>query len=266
MTATAPTFAEVLDLLQEIAPLELAADWDNVGLLLAPRALRGPVKGVLLTIDLTAAVVAEAARARCPLVVSYHPPIFQPLRQLLHEDPRQQVVLAAIAAGLAVWSPHTALDAAPSGIADWLAEGVLGSAAPESLRPCGDGEFGRLVEFAKPVGLGVLLPRIKRLLGVRSLQVAGPAGARRKIRSVAMAAGSGGSVLRGQDADLWLTGELGHHDALAAAAAGVTVVVAGHSNTERGYLRLLRKRLMEPYGGALEVRVAKGDVDPFVVV
>jgi dinuclear metal center YbgI/SA1388 family protein len=266
MAATSPTLAEVVDVLHEIAPLELAATWDNVGLLLEPKQRRGRIARVLLAIDLTGPVADEAARTRADLLVAYHPPIFEPVRRLAADDPRQRALLAVLQQGLAVYAPHTALDAAPGGIADWLAEGVCGGRAPVSLRPCGDGDFGRWLELPAPVQFASLLPRIKRHLGVRSLRVARPAaGAPARVRTVALAAGAGGSVLRGERADLWLTGELSHHDALAAVAAGTTVVVGEHSNTERGYLPVLAQRLRRQFGQGLEVRIAHADRDPFAV-
>lgn len=262
---TAPSLAEVLDILHEIAPLELAAEWDNVGLLLQPNARPGRVRRVLLTIDLGDAVVAEAKRVRADLVVSYHPPIFQPLRRLRFDDGKQRTLLLAAAAGLPVYSMHTALDAAPSGLADWLVEGVLGGAVPKELRACGDGEFGRVVRLGRPLALQTLLQRLKRHLGVRHLQIARPAKRRSSVRAVAVAAGAGGSVLRGVAADVFVTGEMSHHDALAAVAAGTTVVLAGHSNTERGFLPVLRKRLRAAFGSELDVAIARSDRDPFAL-
>ncbi|MEO6595557.1 MAG: Nif3-like dinuclear metal center hexameric protein [Planctomycetota bacterium] len=261
----APAFAEVLDILHEIAPLELAAEWDNTGLLLQPRAKPGKVARVLLCIDLTDAVVGEAKAARADLVVAYHPPIFQAMKRLCHDDGKQRAVLLAIAAGLPVYSPHTALDAAPSGIADWLVQGVLGRDVPKEVRPCGDGEFGRIVELPKLLPFRTLLQRCKRHLGVRHLQVARPERARATVRSVAVAAGAGGSVLRGARADVFVTGEMSHHDALAAVAAGTSVVLAGHSNTERGFLEVLQKRLRQAFEKDLDVRLARTDSDPFVL-
>ena len=265
MKRNAPSFAEVLDILHEIAPLELAAEWDNTGLLIQPNVRAGKVARLLLTIDLTDAVVAEAKSARADLVVAYHPPIFQGLKRLRVDDGKQRAVLLAAAAGLPVYSPHTALDAAPGGIADWLAEGMFGGEPTEDLRPCGEGEFGRVVQLARPVSFAKLLLRIKKLLGVRTLQVARPAKAKSAVRSVAVAAGAGGSVLRGLQADVFVTGEMSHHDALAAVAAGTTVVLAGHSNTERGYLRVLKKRLLRAFAPDLDVRIAKSDRDPFTL-
>ena len=245
----------------------LFRSWDNVGLLLEPSRRAPPVGRVLLTVDLTEAVVAEAVRLRSDLVVSYHPPIFSGLKQLRASDARQRAVLAALAAGLFVYSPHTALDAAPGGLADWLAEGVAGKVAPKSIRPCGAGEYGRVVELSEQVGLGAMIDRIKRWLRLRDLRLAAtPAGTRQRVRTVAVAAGSGGSVLRGERADLWLTGELSHHDALAATAGGAAVLLTEHSNSERGFLRVLQQRMREGLQGALDVRIAAADRDPFAAV
>lgn len=262
----APSLAEVVDILQEIAPLELAAEWDNVGLLLQPNARPARVARALLAIDLTPAVVAEAIAARAALVVAYHPPIFQGLKRLAVDGGTQEALLRAAAAGIAVHSPHTALDAAPSGLADWLVECVLGGDAPKELRPCGDGEFGRVVALAQPLPFRTLLARCKRRFGVRTLQVARPAKGLANVRSIAVAAGAGGSVLRGADADVLVTGEMSHHDALAALAAGRSVVLAGHSNTERGFLKVLQKRLRSAFAGDLDVRIARTDRDPFVAM
>ncbi|MEZ6038554.1 MAG: Nif3-like dinuclear metal center hexameric protein [Planctomycetota bacterium] len=261
-----PSLDEVLDILHEIAPLELAADWDNVGLLLRPDLRAGKVARVVLCIDLTEAVVAEARAAKADLVVAYHPPIFKPLARLDVEDATQRRVLAAVAAGFAVYSPHTALDAAAGGLADWLLEGALGDAVPDEVRPLGDGEFGRLASLSKPLAWTGLLTRLKKLFGVRHLQVARPAKAPTQLRSLAIAAGSGGSVLRSSRADVLITGEMSHHEVLAAVAEGSSVVLAGHGNTERGFLKGLRRRLVGEFGKALDVRLSREDRDPLAVV
>ncbi len=261
-----PSLAEVTDILHEIAPLELAADWDNAGLVLQPNARPRRIARALLTIDCSVAVVGEAIAARADLIVSYHPPIFHGVKRLHADGGVQEAVLRAAAAGIAIYSPHTALDAAPNGLSDWLVECVLAGAPPKELHPCGDGEFGRMVVLGKPLPLRALLARCKRRFGVRSLQVARPARASASVRSIAVAAGAGGTVLRGVRADVLVTGEMSHHEALAALAAGRTVVLAGHSNTERGYLKVLQKRLRSAFGRDLDVRVSKADRDPFVAV
>jgi len=262
----APTLDEVLDILHEIAPLELAAEWDNVGVLLRPSQEAGEVARCMLTIDLTEAVVAEAKAFGADLVVAYHPPIFKPLSRLDAGDATQRRIISALQAGFVVYSPHTALDAAPSGLADWLINGALGDDVPEAVHVCGEGEYGRLAELQKPLSFKVLLDRLKALYGVANLQVAKPAGMSAKVRTIAVAAGAGGGVLRGASADVLVTGEMSHHEVLAAVASGTAVVLAGHSNTERGFLRILSKRLTSEFGKALQVKVAKSDRDPLAVV
>lgn len=115
------TIAQIAYTLDAIAPLELAQPWDNVGLLAGdPQA---KAKRVLLCIDLTAAVLAEAIEEGCSMIVAYHPPIFKPIARLRSDSSGTDgLVHQAIAAGLAIYSPHTALDAAPGGTNDVMAD------------------------------------------------------------------------------------------------------------------------------------------------
>ncbi len=259
--APLPPLARVLAAMGEIAPLELAAEWDNVGLLVDPRGLNKRVERVMLTIDLTDDVVAEASRARADLVIAYHPAIFRPLRRLTQGDGKERAVLNAIAAGFSVYSPHTALDGVSGGIADWLADGVLDGDTAKDRWPCGEGDFGRVVELPKAISFARLVGRVKQHLGRKHLQIARPRG-QKSIRRVAVAAGAGSSIVRDEPVDAIVTGEMSHHDALAATAAGTSVLLAGHSNTERGYLRILRRRLKKALGPQVRIEISKSDRDP----
>ena len=87
-----------------------------------------------------------------------------------------------------------------------------------------------------------------------------------QIRSVAVCAGSGGSVLRGVRADLYLTGEMSHHEVLDAVCRGTHVILCDHSNTERGFLAVVRQRLTEKLMNNVEVIVSETDRDPLEVV
>ena len=119
----ATTAAELAKALEEIAPTNLAADWDNVGLL-----VEGPAKlsieRVLICIDLTHTVLNEAIEAGVQAIVAYHPPIFGGLKRLTRRAPSQNLILRLIEAGIMVWSPHTGLDAARDGLGDWLLDGL----------------------------------------------------------------------------------------------------------------------------------------------
>ncbi len=117
--------------IEKIADPKLAQDWDNVGLLIGD-AQRN-VKNILLTIDVTAEVVAEAKRLKTDLIISYHPVIWDGLKQI-RADGATGAVYNLIKAGIAVFSIHTALDVAMGGVNDGLAE-IVGICEAE---PIGD--------------------------------------------------------------------------------------------------------------------------------
>ena len=134
--ATATIFGMLLsDLvcaLDDIAPIRNAEAWDNVGLIVGDPAQ--PVSKVMLTIDYTDAVAEEAKAAGCDAVVAYHPPIFEPLKRVTAGS----VVFDALRRGVAIYSPHTALDVVAGGTNDMLAD-VLGLPAqrtPLRLADC----------------------------------------------------------------------------------------------------------------------------------
>ncbi len=139
---------EVCQVLGAIAPPSLAAEWDNVGLLIGDAS--AAVRRLLLTIDLTEPVLREAGRLGAEMVMAYHPVIFKPVSRLTAEA--TPAAYAAAKAGLAVYCPHTALDAAPGGTNDVLAEAIgLEETAP--LEPTTRPGQSKLVVFVPPADL-----------------------------------------------------------------------------------------------------------------
>lgn len=372
----AVALSSLVQALHTIAPLELAEEWDNVGLLIDPRPAYGElsVERVLLTIDPTLAVLREAALGGVGCLVSYHPPLFRPVRRLAYAQ--EPAVFEAISHGFAIYSPHTALDAAAGGLNDWLVEAfgpgprrsLVPSAVPElnaelklvvfvpaeatdALRAAladagagligryshcsfanrGEGTFfghagavpavgeagrlerapevriemvcskralpaiaralaahhpyeepawdvyplspkfseragaGRLVEVETPTTLTEAVESVKRHLGLSQVRVA-PAEAHaagRPLKRIAVCAGSGGSLFEPlRDVDLYVTGEMRHHDVLAKLAQGASVVLCEHSNTERGYLPRLADRLRQLTDGTAEILISTSDREP----
>ena len=116
---------------EKIAPLGLAQSWDNVGLLIGDP--ERPIRNILLTIDITQAVVAEAKDLKTDLILSYHPVIWDGLKRIRPDD-KSRTVYELIRSGIAVFCIHTALDAVWGGVNDGLAE-ILGIEDP---KPIGD--------------------------------------------------------------------------------------------------------------------------------
>ncbi|OCB87045.1 hypothetical protein A7U60_g5780 [Sanghuangporus baumii] len=219
-------------------------------------------KKILLTIDLTPTVAREAIDSQSSLVIAYHPTIFRPLSSLTLSNPLQRSLLQLAQAGISVYSPHTALDSVYGGINDWLAEAFVEPNRDMSwldmnvtcLKDNNDsrGASGRLLTLPLPV------------------QVTRPyENPDRRISTIAICAGSGGSMFEGVDADLYFTGEMQHHEVLAARAKNRFVLLCGHTNTERGYLKVLRQNLLagqkaEPDLAGMEVEISKMDEHPLV--
>jgi len=117
--------------IEKLVSLELAQDWDNVGLLIGDSHRN--VKNILLTIDITREVASEAKKLKTDLIISYHPVIWDGLKKITAEGP-DSVVYDLIRSNISVFSVHTALDAAVGGVNDGLAD-IVGI---EEGQPIGD--------------------------------------------------------------------------------------------------------------------------------
>jgi len=264
--------AEVVQKLEALAPLRLAGSWDNVGLLVDPMTDK-PIEKVLVTNDLTEAVMKEAVQLKSDLIISYHPPIFRPLKRLTANSWKERIAVNCLTNRIAVFSPHTSLDAIQGGVNDWLVKPFgKGAVSPlEEVEP-GVGP-GRILQLDNKLPLKDAVSAIKTHLGMEKVRLAVGCGCedthQATVSSVAVCAGSGGSVLNtplGRKADLWLTGEMSHHEVLDAVHSGISVVLCDHSNTERGYLQsdyaeLLRKELP-----GVSIASSQSDQDPLQIV
>lgn len=124
---------------------------------------------------------------------------------------------------------------------------------------------GRLLTLVNPEPLSVLISRIKTHLKLSRVRLATPqlnSEGDPVIKSVAVCAGSGGSVLSGAKADLYLTGEMSHHEVLEATSHGVAVVLCDHTNTERGYLQTEYKDMLVEALPGVDILFSQVDSDP----
>lgn len=244
------TVQEILQELKTFAPPELACSWDNVGLLVDAGR---PVDKVLTALDITADVAREAAAAGCQLIVSHHPVIFDPMKQISAED----VPAILLQTGISGICMHTNLDAAVGGVNDTLAD-LLGISR-EDRRNFAE-NCGR-IGTVQPTTTGAIAQLCAEKLrsGVKFVDSGKP------VTCLAEVSGGGGSYLQeaiDEGADCLVTGEAAHHIALLARQKGVGLVVAGHWGTEQGIADVLASRLHTAFL-QLEVRHATADTDPY---
>ncbi|MEM6788349.1 MAG: Nif3-like dinuclear metal center hexameric protein [Myxococcota bacterium] len=283
-SSSSPRLDAVVAALDAIAPPTLAADWDNVGLLVGHRERR--VSRALFTIDLMPAVVDEAIERKVQLVVAYHPPIFRPLKRLVRPSEGMEAgVVRCLEKGIAIYSPHTALDAAVGGTNDVLAAMVgVANGRPIVAAGADDGDdddddpraptprsdvgpgLGRVGPLRKPTTLGQLAKRTKRQTGARCVAIVGAP--RTPIRRAIIGVGAAGSMLFEANpgfGDVLVTGELRHHDALRVQRRNATAIVLSHWSSERPALRRYADTVATAVP-ALSVHLSEADAEPFARV
>ncbi|XP_058063696.1 NIF3-like protein 1 [Anopheles bellator] len=262
----------VIAKLNEFAPESLCEKWDNVGLLVEPYTRRY-ISSILLTNDLTELVMGEAVSLNADLIISYHPPIFTPLKRITQKSWKERILSLCLQEGIAIYSPHTCWDNVTNGVNDWLAAALpLASSQPiqENLSNPSYGS-GRICVVQGQLTLYDAIERIKKYTKIDTIQVARAhktmhSQSDTQIRTFAVCAGSGASVLKGVKADLYITGEMSHHEVLDFTHQNIHVVLLGHSNSERGYLPIFQKiltSLLKDYKD-VNVQVSKFDVDLLV--
>jgi dinuclear metal center YbgI/SA1388 family protein len=225
----------------------------------------------LLTIDLSDDVVDEAEALRAKLIIAYHPPIFQGLKRLRSSQPSERAVMRCVAAGITVFSPHTALDAAPQGVNAWLT-GAFGAGWRGPCVPnAADGRYGqgRFVRLEEAISLSAAVLAVKQQLGVSQLRVAAAdahANDAAVIGSIAVCAGAGGSLFEKLSGyDLYVTGEMRHHDVRARALGGSSVILSEHTHTERGFLSVLAPLLQAETDQRVNFHVSQCDREPLTL-
>lgn len=261
--------SDLVQSLEAIAPLELAENWDNVGLLVGDRD--AAVRRVMTCLTLTPDVAEEAVERGADLIVSHHPVLFKAVHRLTTETPEGRVLLRLAAGGVSVYSPHTAFDSAGDGINQWLAESLgLEEIAPLRLfdhaadevperAARGSGRWGRLPQ---PMTLSDFNDRVKSLLDVANVQFVGDDAC--LLERVAVACGSAAEFI--SDAlrhrcEVLLTGEARFHACVEARARGLALTLAGHYATERPAVEHLAARLAGRFP-ELDIWASREEADP----
>lgn len=242
--------ATILSALQQIAPLEYAESWDNVGLLVGSSEKN--VSVVMTCLTLTPTTLAEAMERQAQLVVCHHPIPFKPLAKITNDTSTGKLLLQAIEAGIAIYSPHTAWDNAKKGINQQLADMLeltsvrplqnfaSGSEIDESV---GVGRYG-YVHGQRPHTIEELFERLRQ--HIPNIQAKSTHDATHGVRKVGIVCGSGGSMLglvASRGCDAMLTGEATYHQCLEAESRGIAMLLIGHYASESFAMNRLAQHL-----------------------
>lgn len=223
----------IYEFLDSKAPFATAEEWDNVGLLVGSPT--DSVSRVLVALDVTTGAIDAAKAVGADLIVTHHPVIFSPLRQL--DGDSLPYTLAA--AGIGVISAHTNLDKAADGVNDTLAARL----GLTDVHPTEDG-LCRVGTLCEPTDATAFAEAVAATLDTAVRTNGG-----NTVSTVAVCGGSGGDYLDdlADKVDAFVTGEVRHHEWLWANARGVTVIEAGHYATEVPVVDTLCRWLTEAF-------------------
>ena len=251
------TVGDVMALMETWYPAATAQSWDRVGLIVGDPA--SPVRSILLALDPTAAIAAQAVAGPSgdgqpyDMVITHHPLLLRGASFLPVNDPKGGVVTTLIRSGIALFNAHTNADVACDGVATALAD-LLGLRDTVPLEPCGTDAEGHEIGLGR-VGtvdettLGAFADHVASVLpaGPSGLLVGGDESA--QVTRVAVLGGAGDSALeaaRAAGVDVYLTADLRHHPASEHLEGGSPALLCGsHWATESPWLPVLARKIRE---------------------
>lgn len=230
------TIREILAHMEQIAPAETAEAYDNVGLILGCRDQK--VSRVLIALDATMEVVEEAEMLGAELIITHHPLLFHARKKLTEEDPEAKVIYRMIRSGIALLSAHTNLDRTfHSGSAACARLLGLENVRQEGLLFIGELPEKKNAYMVKQEIQKAIMPDV-RLFGDEG----------KAINTIAICGGAydeGWMEAKACGAQALITGEVRHHNALAAVMDGFVLFDAGHFGTEAPLVKPLCEYLQK---------------------
>lgn len=258
---------DVCEFLDQFAPLELAEDWDNVGLILGDA--NRSVTRLMTCLTVTPESAAEAIDAGVELIVSHHPLPFSATKRITTDHTPTRLIWELARAGVSVYSPHTSFDSASHGINQMLADRLSLEAVKPLLPNRKDAELpgaGRIGKLSEVRLLKEFAQTIKDDFQLPRLQLVGKL--EKPIQRIATACGSGGSFLSkavNRGADCLVTGEATFHTLLEAKASGIGMILMGHYFSERFAVENLATKIAAKFPD-LTVWASTHESDPLVSI
>lgn len=239
-----PTVKDIFEYINSIAPFENQCEWDNSGLLVGCK--ENEVKKIGVVLDITADTVNYAAKNGIDLIVSHHPVIFRAVKHFLEGD----IPFMLARNGISAICAHTSLDIAKSGVNDALAA-ALKFENVSDFAESGELSMIRVADIDETDGATLADNTAKKLnTGVRL------ADSGKKIKKVALCGGAGGDFIAdvaSSGCDAYITGDISHHEFLDALEMGLTLIAAGHFETENPVVAVLAEKLRNNFNVEVEI-------------
>jgi dinuclear metal center YbgI/SA1388 family protein len=227
-----PTLKQVYELIDSMASFSFSAEFDNSGIQCGDDTQS--ISRILLCVDCTEAVADEACEKGCDLILSHHPLIFPTIHRLWEQDGVEKILRRLIRRNTALVASHTNTDYAKSGLCEVLSQrfGLQNAEPVEPMGNDGDG-YGRVGNI-QPVTVKELAKFAKKALSANLVRFTGNPD--RIVKRIAVLSGSGTSVLDAcllKDAECVITGDVRYSQGLAYDRQNLSIIDAGHYDTEK---------------------------------
>lgn len=233
---------DIYNYINKISPYNTKCEWDNCGLLVGD--MDKEINKIGFCLDATIETLSDAIRNKVDLIVTHHPVIFKAQKNFLSGN----IAFEAAKNGISIISAHTCFDCAQGGVNDVLCElldiknptGVPSEECAVPMARIGDIEEMTSTDFAKHVAKK--LGTVCRVVNCEN-----------KIKKAAVCGGAGMDFLKdviAMGADAYVTGDISHHEMLDSKNLGVTVIAAGHFETENPSIAALKKMISDEFSEA----------------
>ena len=239
---------DILNNLLKVMPKELAMSWDNVGLLAG--SSEKEVKNIVVCLDLSEKLIEKAISFKADLIVSHHPLIFSPIKNVTDKTSVGKRLVSLIKNDISYIALHTNYDIAAGCMSDLVAEriGLFGEPLEktESVEDIDVG-IGKVGDLEKPLKISEIAELVKERFNLPHLRVF-DGGEDRLISRIAISPGSGKGMYKAayeKRASLLISGDISHHDAVDALELGVATIDAGHYGLEHIFIADMAQRLRD---------------------
>lgn len=241
---------DIIVKLEQFAPRSLCESWDNSGLMVGSPSAE--IKTCYVALDINDMVIRYAKTNGCDLIVTHHPFLMNGLTSVNLDEPKGAQLAQLIQSGISVYSMHTNFDSCQGGVNDILCETLMLSDYHTS-----DAVMYRTGTLPRPMNVSELSAYIKEKLSSDSVRYTGSG--EKMIQTLTVLGGAGGGFL-GElpQTDAYLTGEAKYHEYQEAQMSDITMITAGHFETEAPSLLKIRQLLCDMGLTVLTEEVYKG--------
>lgn len=253
---------DVMDVIEQLAPVELAENYDNVGLLVGSENAK--VSKVILGLELSDSLLEEAILKQCDLIVVHHPLIFKPLKKVISQDVIGHKVITLIKENISLYVAHTNLDTTIGGLNDFIASKLfIDVEAIDKNKEIPNIRVGSIKETT----LINLAKHVKTSLNLDYLHYCGDES--KKVSRVGLCTGSGISFYKeaiAKEVDVFITGDMKYHDATLAVDMKVPIIDATHYGSEILVSEFLYNELNKSFNNNLELIIHESYDNPIKTI